>query len=221
MQSEATRSDDIIEVATLLFRMKGYHATSLHDVAESCRMQKGSLYYHFSGKEKLAFAVMIAVQAYFDKFILNYAYEGSLLPQERITNINDALMKYFTADNNGCVFVNFSIEIADSIPAFVAPIRRYFESWENAYQAVFRQIYEADRAKALAEDFVSDLQGALIMSRITGTDVPLQRLSARLLQAFQTDLSIEQGPSLSKLDFVPVKAQYKSKKKISNKGNRG
>jgi AcrR family transcriptional regulator len=183
MKVEISRSDDIVSVATLLFRAKGYHATSMTDVADRCRIQKPSLYYHFASKEDLALAVMSETQAYFDSYLFRYACDGTLSPQRRLLKITQTLEKYFSIEHSGCVFANFAIETMDSIPDFVAPIRHYFDCWSKSYQAIFNTIYGKDDVKALADSFVSDLQGALIMMKVTGTDAPLRRLSARLLRA--------------------------------------
>ncbi|MFA6272714.1 MAG: helix-turn-helix domain-containing protein, partial [Patescibacteria group bacterium] len=48
MAIENNRLDDILSVAASLFRARGYHATSMNDVAEICRIQKPNLYQYFA-----------------------------------------------------------------------------------------------------------------------------------------------------------------------------
>ena len=48
----------IIDTATELFTERGYAGTSVRDIAERLGMTKGSLYYHFSSKEDLLYALM-------------------------------------------------------------------------------------------------------------------------------------------------------------------
>ena len=52
-QAKATRADQLLETATLLFKEKGYHNTSMQDLADALGMQKGSLYYYIDSKEEL------------------------------------------------------------------------------------------------------------------------------------------------------------------------
>ena len=52
-QAKESRSDQLLETATLLFKEKGYHNTSMQDLADALGMQKGSLYYYINSKEEL------------------------------------------------------------------------------------------------------------------------------------------------------------------------
>jgi AcrR family transcriptional regulator len=59
--SRAARQDNrrqqLLEVAARLFRERGYHVTSMRDIAHEVGMLSGSIYYHFSSKEELLLAV--------------------------------------------------------------------------------------------------------------------------------------------------------------------
>ncbi len=52
-RAAATREDEILAAAGSLFREKGYHATSVRDIAESVGLLKGSLYHYIRSKEEL------------------------------------------------------------------------------------------------------------------------------------------------------------------------
>lgn len=52
------RRAEIIAVATSLFREKGYHATSLDDIAERIGFTKPAIYYYFGSKEDILFAIV-------------------------------------------------------------------------------------------------------------------------------------------------------------------
>ena len=45
--------DEIARAAIRLFNRKGYHATSVQDIADEVKLQKGSLYHYISSKEEL------------------------------------------------------------------------------------------------------------------------------------------------------------------------
>lgn len=49
---------DIIEAAAALFREKGYHNTSMADIAARVGVLKGSLYYHIHSKEEILFEIL-------------------------------------------------------------------------------------------------------------------------------------------------------------------
>ncbi|HEY8393340.1 MAG TPA: TetR/AcrR family transcriptional regulator [Thermaerobacter sp.] len=58
MPRTSSRREEILAVAGELFRQKGYHATSMQDIAERLRLQRGSLYAHIDSKEELLFEIV-------------------------------------------------------------------------------------------------------------------------------------------------------------------
>jgi len=48
-----TREDEILTAAARMFREKGYHATSVKDIADAVGLLKGSLYHYIRSKEEL------------------------------------------------------------------------------------------------------------------------------------------------------------------------
>jgi AcrR family transcriptional regulator len=60
-----TRREELSRQAARLFARKGYHGTSVGDLAEALGVQKGSLYAHIEGKEDLLYETMRAGAAAF------------------------------------------------------------------------------------------------------------------------------------------------------------
>src|SRR5918998_2297004 len=54
----STRRSELTREAARLFAQKGYHGTSIGDLAEAMGVQKGSLYAHIASKEDLLYATM-------------------------------------------------------------------------------------------------------------------------------------------------------------------
>lgn len=59
--SRAPRQDNrrqqLLDVAARLFRERGFHVTSMRDIAREVGMLSGSIYYHFPSKEEMLLAV--------------------------------------------------------------------------------------------------------------------------------------------------------------------
>jgi AcrR family transcriptional regulator len=49
---------DIIQAAAQIIRQKGYHATSMQDIADAVQLQKASLYHHITSKQDILFAIL-------------------------------------------------------------------------------------------------------------------------------------------------------------------
>lgn len=54
---DTARESEIYEVATRVFRDKGYHGTSMRDIADELGIQKPSLYHYISSKQDLLFRI--------------------------------------------------------------------------------------------------------------------------------------------------------------------
>lgn len=54
--NDVNRRNDLVVTAALLFKEKGYHGTTMRDIARAINMQAGSPFYHFASKQDLLFA---------------------------------------------------------------------------------------------------------------------------------------------------------------------
>lgn len=50
--------EEILEAAAQIFSQKGYHGTSMQDIAVAVNLQKASLYHHISSKQELLLALL-------------------------------------------------------------------------------------------------------------------------------------------------------------------
>jgi len=50
--------DEILTAAAQIFSQKGFHATSMQDIAEAVNLQKASLYHHISSKQEILVDVL-------------------------------------------------------------------------------------------------------------------------------------------------------------------
>lgn len=54
----SNKQAEIVQAAIRLFQQKGYHATSMQDLADEVGLQKGSLYHYIAGKEDLLVVII-------------------------------------------------------------------------------------------------------------------------------------------------------------------
>lgn len=77
------RKKQILLTAMRLFSTKGYHQTSMQEIAEACKMSKGSLYVHFKSKEELHLNIFYYFSQMLEDNIVLLAQERSLTDRER------------------------------------------------------------------------------------------------------------------------------------------
>ncbi|MCB9127637.1 MAG: TetR/AcrR family transcriptional regulator [Ardenticatenales bacterium] len=64
---EGSRRDELLQTAARLFREKGYHATTMKDIAAELEILPGSLYHHINSKQSLLVEIMTrGIQALLD-----------------------------------------------------------------------------------------------------------------------------------------------------------
>jgi AcrR family transcriptional regulator len=82
-QRRADKEDQLLEAATHLFKEKGYHSTSMQELAEALGMQKGSLYYYIDSKEELLRRLMERATSFMASQI-DEIYAADLPPAEKL-----------------------------------------------------------------------------------------------------------------------------------------
>src|SRR5205823_7097573 len=84
------RSEEVYSAALRLFREKGYHATSMQDIAVAVGLYKGSLYHYIGGKEELLVRVFERGMGVLLADVERIAADGSLGPSLQLRKIVNA-----------------------------------------------------------------------------------------------------------------------------------
>jgi AcrR family transcriptional regulator len=108
----STRLEEVLQSAANIFFAKGFHATSIEDVARDVGMLKGSLYYYIKSKDDLLFQLLLAGIEDGDAFIAQQIDpEGD--PVEQLERVIRAQIDYIV--QNRVQFGLFLHEF-DSLP---------------------------------------------------------------------------------------------------------
>jgi AcrR family transcriptional regulator len=99
--------DEILRAATDLFATRGFHETSMAEVARAARVSKALIFWHFKSKEELFVAVLGKL---FEPFVIDFAEEAGALDEKA------QLLKLIES------YLLFVRENASSIRFFVAQI---------------------------------------------------------------------------------------------------
>jgi AcrR family transcriptional regulator len=85
MSREATLDSrqEILRTAARLFQQRGYHATSMNDVASALKLSKGGLYHHFQSKDEILFNLMDHAMDITQERVIN-SVRDIVDPEERL-----------------------------------------------------------------------------------------------------------------------------------------
>ena len=155
MATSGTRRDELVDVAARLFAERGYHGTSMADLAEAMGVQKGSLYSLTGSKQDLLVAVTRDGGAAFHA-ALDGVPENDAAPLERVRLALRAHLAVVAAQVDAATVFTREWRFLDEPErgAFRAERRRYEERWADLLR-------EAAERGALRSDL--DVQAAVLL----------------------------------------------------------
>lgn len=176
--------DDAVRDATEVFRVRGYHGTSVQDLTEGTGLARGSLYKAFHDKRTLFLAALDqSIAGSLQRIGDNLAQPGSAK-----TAIRDTLMGYAqraasTDGRRGCIMTAAAIEMVPEDAEITAVIARMFQRIEDLFAAtVIRgqaagEIPAAYDERAIARHLLCTVQGL----RVLGKTGPAERDMAEII----------------------------------------
>lgn len=191
----------IIEQAAPLFNQRGYEGTSLQELMKATGLEKGGIYRHFESKEALAVETMRqALTSTVDLHMDHLAQVDGALDKLR-----DAVTFFIEKPSKlqgGCPLMNTAIDSDDGNPALRQLALTSLQDWRMRLAKIVsdgkrrREILGSADPQAIANTIVASLEGALMISRLEGTDAALHNIRSSLFTLFAT---IENKPASANL----------------------
>jgi TetR/AcrR family transcriptional repressor of nem operon len=172
--------ENIINGAFALFKKKGFAATSINDLMTASGLKKGTIYFHFTGKEEIALLVLQRAREELMAFLETAARGGT--PAENLEQYFSGTIDLHHRQEfvGGCIFGNAALEMADSNQVLAAFINGVFQEWAVKMQQLIAKGQESGlfrrdvAADALAEQLVTATEGAIMLARLRKSDEPLR-----------------------------------------------
>jgi TetR/AcrR family transcriptional regulator, transcriptional repressor for nem operon len=171
----ATR-DQILDAATRLIHVQGYHSTSLDDVLRKSGVGKGNFYYHFKSKEELCYAIIDRlVRAFLERTLEPAFSDPGADPVTQIHGFLDRILDNLRQRNcvGGCPIGNLASELSDVHEGFRQRLAEIFVQWQATLARSLRKGQATGRLSAdwnpegAAHFIVASLEGAILMSKVT------------------------------------------------------
>ena len=160
----------LIDTAATLFRRQGYAATGLSQILDEAGVKPGSLYHHFPvGKQQLAAAVVRRGGAAIEQLLRRFL-AGDVPVADIVDRWVDLLIGGLAGDHrDGCPIEPIATESVHASPVVREASARAFTGWCRAIEERLRaEGWPATEAESVAIAVISLIEGALILSRITG-----------------------------------------------------
>jgi TetR/AcrR family transcriptional regulator, transcriptional repressor for nem operon len=178
-KGELTR-EKITRTATELFCRQGFAATSISDLIKACDITKGSLYFHFPGKDDVALAVLEQAAAEFMLFLDTALAETS--PGAALDNFFQRALEFHRQKDfvGGCLFGNVALEASDCNELYAERVAQVFARWQEKVRIVIAAAQKTGQlridlpAETLALLVVSTIEGGIMLSRLRKEEEPLR-----------------------------------------------
>lgn len=175
----------LIDTAATLFRRQGYAATGLNQILDAAGVKPGSLYHHFpQGKQQLAAAAVDTTGSAIEQLLRQL-----LATHRSVDDIVDRWIDVLAAGlagdpRDGCPVEPLATEAVHGSAAVREAAARAFAGWCAAITDRLRQDgWSPARAEQAGLAVISQIEGALILSRTSGDTAALKaaKAAARLL----------------------------------------
>lgn len=179
MARKIAERSDIVPVLGEIFRERGFAGASLSEITQRTGLGKGSLYHFFpDGKEEMAKVVLDDVADWFETNVFA-PLRNTDDPAAGIDQMFKATLLFFRSGRRVCLVGTFALD--DTRDRFATAIQDYFAAWIRALTAALRRCGFANRAaRAIAEDLVAGIQGALVLARSQDDPATFTRAIKRL-----------------------------------------
>tara|TARA_B110000495_G_C22667183_1_gene394567 strand:+ start:63 stop:542 length:480 start_codon:yes stop_codon:yes gene_type:complete len=155
------------------------------DIAKSCGILKGSLYHYFSSKEELMMKVIQMVHDFFKEEVFSIAYNNEIDVYTRMKKMMARAEKIFIDQETGNVDGNIGVETALVIPDFRPIIQAFFADFIDAIKHLYLSEFDKEKANELAIRAVSEIEGALMLSRVFNDKKYLEKTLKRLIKRIE------------------------------------
>ena len=180
-RTSAERSDVVMQLAEV-FRTYGYEGASLSRITEGTGLGKGSIYHFFpGGKDEMAEAVLAEIDGWFREQVFQPLRACDQLEQvgPGLDRMFEAVGRYFQSGRKVCLVGVFAL--GQERDRFAQRVHGYFDEWVAALAAALqRGGKDGATARALAEDVVGGIQGALVLARAADRPEVFMQTLARL-----------------------------------------
>ena len=168
------RSESLIAKLLAVFQTNGFEGASLSKLTEATGLIKASLYHRFpGGKEEIAQAVLQDVDRQFAEYVLKPVFEPGT-PADRLAQVAARLAKFYGNGKRACLLEKLSV--GGEPAALRAHVRQTLEFWVGAFARLAEESGVApEAARQRASDAIGAIEGALVVTRITGENGPFLR----------------------------------------------
>lgn len=182
MPLQKVTKEEILLTAINVFREKGYHNTSMSDLAKACGLTKGLFYHYFKNKHEMMESVLYEVYNGFSKKVFSLAYQDELSASERGKMMAIKCLNLFSGAKGGCLMGNSILETLHYEPEFKVFLKKFFDEWISAFEHLFAIRHGRTVAQQMAREAVGELEGSIMLMQLYDDQSYLEKALKRIIK---------------------------------------
>lgn len=169
---------NLLDAVATLFRSNGFAAVSIADVASATGLQKSSLYHRFpDGKQQMAGEAARHLAVQFADALAPLRDEGPT--RTRVRTAGRRLSDFYDGGRSNCLLE--ALSLADPGSDARTTVEQALAAWVGEFAHIARLNGATPMAAtAAAQDAVASIQGARVVTRLSGDTAPFDRAIERL-----------------------------------------
>lgn len=174
-EGTATR-DRLLDAAIQIFVEKGFARSSVDQICRTAGTTKGAFFHHFGNKEEVG---LLALERFAQVMLEGFATGADRRPDEPVGRVFDYLDQVVEVGRQmqpmpTCLVAILTLELGAAHPKFQRAAHAAFTRWLDYVEKLFADAFAAvarppePSARDLAEYFLANLEGSLILARARG-----------------------------------------------------
>jgi len=156
--------DEILKAAMQLFASRGFHETSMSEVAREARVSKALIFWHFKTKEELFLAVLNRL---LEPYYIDFSQEAQELDEAAQLQKLIELYLLFIRENASSVrfFLGRMMHDEEMPDAFTDQLRKIYDGYETLLVDLIRR---AQQKGLCSTQYKPEVAGRVLMSALNG-----------------------------------------------------
>jgi TetR/AcrR family transcriptional repressor of nem operon len=166
--------EHILDAATRLIHLRGFHNTSIDDILRESGVGKGNFYYYFKSKDELGFATLERAVTQIRDQLIGRAFVPGRDPWAQLEAFLELVVSQAerTRCEGGCPLGNLAVEMSDIHEEFRCRLRRAFDEVRGRIEAALRQAQAEGSLRAetdvprLVHFILAAFEGACMLGKL-------------------------------------------------------
>ena len=170
----------VLQRVTQLFKQKGYHFSSMEQIAYECGLSKSSIYHYAVSKEAFLKWVLLEFHHQLKETVFLRTKQYDAPAEKKLWFLAEQLKVFYLNTDEGCLMANILMEVIETESTYRPLFKSFFNDWIEAIAAILGEKLNHEMAVKIAEDMTAQCQGALLLARVYQDNKIFTRVLDRL-----------------------------------------